>query len=38
MSLSPLPGGTYQVKMNNGQELQVSRQQARLLREQLLKI
>lgn len=37
-SLSPLPGGTYQVKMNHGQEFQVSRQQARMLREQLLKI
>lgn len=37
-SLSPLPGGTFQVRMNNGQELQVSRQQARLLREQLLRI
>lgn len=37
-SLSPLPGGTFQVKMDNGQELQVSRQQARLLREQLLRI
>ena len=37
-SLSPMPGGTYQVTMNNGQEILVSRQQARQLREQLLKI
>ncbi|MFM8392652.1 MAG: LytR/AlgR family response regulator transcription factor [Acidobacteriota bacterium] len=38
LSLSPMPGGTYQVTMNNGQEILVSRQQARHLREQLLRI
>lgn len=37
-SFSPLPGGTYQVTLRNRQELTVSRQQARLLREKLLKI
>jgi two-component system LytT family response regulator len=37
-SFSPLPGGTYQATLRNGQELTVSRQHARLLREQLLKI
>ena len=38
LSLSPMPGGTYQVTMNNGLEIPVSRQQARQLREQLLRI
>ncbi|MFZ4793808.1 MAG: LytR/AlgR family response regulator transcription factor [Blastocatellia bacterium] len=37
-SFSPLPGGTYQVTLRNRQELPVSRQQSRLLREQLLRI
>lgn len=37
-SFSPLPGGTYQVALRNGQEVTVSRQQARLLREQFLRI
>ncbi len=36
--ISPMPGGTYAVTMNNRQEISVSRQQSRLLRERLLKI
>lgn len=36
--LSPMPGGTYQATLHNRQELQVSRMQARLLRDQWLKI
>lgn len=34
----PLPGGTYQVQMANGETLQVSRSQARLLRDTLLRL
>jgi two-component system, LytTR family, response regulator len=36
--VSPMPGGTYQVQLSNGQTLSVSRIQARLLRDSLLKI
>jgi two-component system LytT family response regulator len=36
--LSPMPGGTYQATLSNGQELSVSRIQARVLRETLLKL
>lgn len=36
--VSPMPGGTYQVQMSNGQALSVSRIQARVLRDTLLKI
>ena len=36
--VSPMPGGTYQVQMVNGQTLQVSRIQSRLLRDTLLRI
>jgi two-component system, LytTR family, response regulator len=36
--VSTLPGGTYVVKMSNGQELGVSRIQGRILREHLLKL
>lgn len=36
--VSPMPGGTYQVLLSNGQTLAVSRIQARLLRDTLLKI
>ena len=36
--VSPMPGGTYQVQMSNGQTLSVSRIQARVLRETLLRI
>jgi two-component system LytT family response regulator len=36
--VSPLPGGTYQVQMANGETLQVSRIQSRLLRETLLRL
>jgi two-component system LytT family response regulator len=34
--VTPLPGGLYSVKLKNGQELDVSRIQSRLLRERLL--
>ena len=34
--VSPMPGGTYQVALANGQTLQVSRIQSRRLRETLL--
>jgi DNA-binding LytR/AlgR family response regulator len=34
----PLPGGTYTVTLSNNQELQVSRMQSRILRDQLLKL
>ena len=34
--VSPMPGGTYQVQMANGQTLPVSRIQSRLLRDTLL--
>ena len=36
--VSPMPGGTYQVQMANGQALAVSRIQARILRDTLLRI
>lgn len=36
--VSPTPGGTYQVQMANGETLQVSRIQSRLLRETLLRL
>ena len=36
--VSPMPGGTYQVQLANGQTLAVSRIQSRLLRDTLLRI
>src|SRR4030095_4327021 len=36
--VSPMPGGTYVVTLVNKQQLGVSRQQSRILRDQLLKI
>lgn len=36
--VSPMPGGTYQVQMTNGQTLPVSRIQSRLLRDTLLRL
>jgi two-component system, LytTR family, response regulator len=36
--VSPMPGGTYRVTLSNNQQLSVSRQQSRVLRDQLLKI
>lgn len=36
--VSPMPGGTYQVQLVNGQTLSVSRIQARVLRDTLLRI
>ena len=36
--VSPMPGGTYQVKLKNGQEISSSRLQSRVLRERLLKL
>lgn len=36
--ISPLPGGAYIVTLNNNQQLNVSRLQARVLRDQLLKL
>lgn len=36
--VSPMPGGTYQVQMANGETLQVSRIQSRVLRETLLRL
>jgi two-component system LytT family response regulator len=36
--ISPMPGGTYVVTLLNSQQLNVSRQQARILRDQLLKL
>lgn len=38
VKFSPLPGGLYLATLVNGQELQVSRSQSRVLREQLLKL
>lgn len=35
---SPLPGGTYQVRLNNGQSVVASRIQSRILRDTLLRI
>jgi two-component system LytT family response regulator len=36
--VTPMPGGTYHVQMANGETLQVSRIQSRLLRETLLRL
>lgn len=36
--VSPMPGGTYIARLTNGQELQVSRIQSRVLRDTLLKL
>jgi two-component system LytT family response regulator len=36
--VSPMPGGTYQVTLSNGQELPVSRLQSKILRETLLRL
>lgn len=36
--ISPLPGGIYQITLENGQEINSSRLQSRILREKLLKI
>jgi two-component system LytT family response regulator len=36
--ISPMPGGTYQITMKNGQEISTSRLQSRVLRERLLKL
>jgi two-component system LytT family response regulator len=36
--INPLPGGTYLVTLNNGQQLSASRIQSRVLREQFLKL
>jgi len=36
--VSPMPGGTYQVTLSNGQLLAVSRLQSKILRETLLKL
>jgi len=36
--VTPLPGGMYTVKLKNGQDLDVSRIQSRLLRERLLQL
>jgi two-component system LytT family response regulator len=36
--VSPMPGGTYVVTLSNGQELNVSRIQSRVLRDTLLKL
>jgi two-component system LytT family response regulator len=36
--VSPMPGGTYQAQMANGETLQVSRIQSKLLRETLLRL
>jgi len=36
--VSPMPGGTYQVRLKNGQEISSSRIQSRVLRERLLKL
>jgi two-component system, LytTR family, response regulator len=36
--VSPMPGGTYQVTMTNGQQLAVSRLQSRVLRDTLLRL
>ena len=36
--VSPLPGGTYIVTLRNNQQLNVSRIQSRILRDQLLKL
>lgn len=36
--VSPMPGGTYQISLNNGQEIQSSRLQSKLLRSKLLRL
>jgi two-component system LytT family response regulator len=36
--ISPMPGGTYMATLSNGEDLQVSRIQSRVLRETLLKL
>ncbi|MDM7923771.1 MAG: LytTR family DNA-binding domain-containing protein [Pyrinomonadaceae bacterium] len=36
--VSPMPGGTYTIVLNNGQELQSSRLQSKILRAKLLKL
>jgi two-component system LytT family response regulator len=36
--VSPMPGGTYVATLSNGQELNVSRIQSRVLRDTLLKL
>jgi two-component system, LytTR family, response regulator len=36
--ISPMPGGTYTVILSNNQQLQVSRLQSRILRDQLLRL
>ncbi|MEZ5285751.1 MAG: LytTR family DNA-binding domain-containing protein [Vicinamibacterales bacterium] len=36
--VSPMPGGTYQVTLANGQQFQASRQQSRVLRDTLLRL
>lgn len=36
-TVTPMPGGTYVVKLSNKQELPVSRQRSKILRERLLK-
>jgi len=36
--VSPMPGGTFQVTLTNGQSLQVSRLQSRVLRDTLLRL
>jgi two-component system LytT family response regulator len=36
--VSAMPGGTYRATLSNGQQLQVSRIRARVLRERLLRI
>lgn len=36
--ISPMPGGTYLVILNNGQEIPTSRQQSKILRSRLLKL
>ena len=36
--VSPMPGGTYQVTMTNGQQLAVSRLQSKVLRDTLLRL
>jgi two-component system LytT family response regulator len=36
--ISPMPGGTYMARLTNGQQLQVSRIQSRVIRDTLLKL
>jgi len=38
VKVTVMPGGTHLATLTNGQKLQVSRQQSRLLRERLLKL